>query len=147
MDHSTNTWLAACPADSALGKTITVDFTQGESSEFAVADGSTITYGTNGAEFIITSDGTARTITSNNYIFFGKVEIVMRAANGTGIVSSFVMESDDLDEIDWVRITSWSVGALTDERRSGSAEMLRLLRPTISVKATPPPIIVQPTLR
>jgi hypothetical protein len=26
----------------------------------------------------------------------------MRAANGTGIVSSIVMESDDLDEIDWV---------------------------------------------
>jgi hypothetical protein len=29
----------------------------------------------------------------------------MKAANGAGIVSSFVMESDDLDEIDWVRIT------------------------------------------
>ena len=96
--------MAACPADSALGKTITVDFTQGKSSEFTVADGSTISYGTNGAEFIITSDGAARTITSNNYIFFGKVEVFMRTANGTGIVSSFVMESDDLDEIDWVRI-------------------------------------------
>jgi hypothetical protein len=27
----------------------------------------------------------------------------MKAAPGAGIVSSFVMESDDLDEIDWVR--------------------------------------------
>jgi hypothetical protein len=27
----------------------------------------------------------------------------MQAAPGAGIVSSFVMESDDLDEIDWVR--------------------------------------------
>jgi len=26
----------------------------------------------------------------------------MRAANGTGVISSVVMESDDLDEIDWV---------------------------------------------
>lgn len=51
----------------------------------------------------MTSDGAAKTISSTNYIFFGKVEIVMRAANGTGVISSFVMESDDLDEIDWVR--------------------------------------------
>ncbi len=50
----------------------------------------------------MTSEGLASTITSENYIFFGKVEVVMKAANGTGVVSSFVMESDDLDEIDWV---------------------------------------------
>lgn len=32
---------------------------------------------------------------------FGKVEVVLKAAPGAGIVSSFVMQSDDLDEIDW----------------------------------------------
>ena len=32
---------------------------------------------------------------------FGRVDIVMKGAPGTGIVSSLVMESDDLDEIDW----------------------------------------------
>lgn len=96
--------LIACPEDSALGKTITVDFTQGESSEFTIADGTTITYGDNGAEFTITSAGLARTITSKNYIFFGKVDITMKAAPGQGIVSSLVMESDDLDEIDLVGI-------------------------------------------
>ncbi len=52
--------------------------------------------------FTIDSEGLARTIVSNEYIFFGKVEVALKAANGTGIVSSFVMESDDLDEIDWV---------------------------------------------
>ena len=96
------THLAACPSDTALGKTITVDFTAGESSEFTADDGTTMTYGTSGAEFILGTDGLAKTIVSNNYIFFGKVEVVVKAANGTGIVSSFVMESDDLDEIDWV---------------------------------------------
>lgn len=35
------------------------------------------------------------------YIFFGRIEIKMKAATGTGIVSSIVLESDDLDEIDW----------------------------------------------
>lgn len=61
-----------------------------------------MSYGKDGAEFTITSDGLAKTIVSNDYIFFGKVEVALKAANGTGIVSSFVMESDDLDEIDWV---------------------------------------------
>lgn len=79
-----------------------MDFTQGESSEFTAADGTTITYGDSGAEFTITSAGDAQTITTTNYIFFGKVSVALRAANGTGIVSSFVMESDDLDEIDLV---------------------------------------------
>lgn len=40
-------------------------------------------------------------IQSNWYIMFGKVEYVIQAAPGKGIVSSAVMQSDDLDEIDW----------------------------------------------
>jgi len=95
------TYNAACPADKALGKTITVDFTKGASSEFNIAEGTTLTYdATNGATFTINKETDAPTITSNWYIFFGKVDIVLRAAPGQGIVSSFVMESDDLDEID-----------------------------------------------
>lgn len=35
------------------------------------------------------------------YLFFGSVSVELKAARGQGIVSSFVMESDDLDEIDW----------------------------------------------
>jgi beta-glucanase (GH16 family) len=96
------TFDAACPADKALGKTITVDFTKGASSEFNLAEGTTLTYdGTNGAQFTINKETDAPTITSNWYIFFGKVDVVLKAAPGQGIVSSFVMESDDLDEIDW----------------------------------------------
>jgi len=91
-----------CPADTALGKTITVDFTQGKSSYFTEATGTSLTYdSTNGANFIMDAEGVAPTITSNFYIFFGKVSVTMQAAPGVGIVSSFVMESDDLDEIDW----------------------------------------------
>lgn len=90
----------SCPPDKALGKTITVDFTQGASDQFSLADGTTLTYGPNGAEFTMNKETDAPTISSNWYIFFGKVDLVMQAAPGTGIVSSFVMESDDLDEID-----------------------------------------------
>ena len=32
---------------------------------------------------------------------FGRVEFVIKAAPGVGIVSSAVLQSDDLDEIDW----------------------------------------------
>lgn len=32
---------------------------------------------------------------------FGRVEFQIKAAPGTGIVSSAVLQSDDLDEIDW----------------------------------------------
>lgn len=92
----------ACPSDPALGKTVTVDFTAGASSEFTEESGTSLTYGTDGAEFIMTSAGLASTIVSDKYIFFGKVDVTMKCANGTGVVSSFVMESDDLDEIDLV---------------------------------------------
>lgn len=40
-------------------------------------------------------------IQSKWYIMFGRVECVLKAAPGTGIVSSAVLQSDDLDEIDW----------------------------------------------
>ncbi|KAL6450343.1 CRH11 Extracellular glycosidase CRH11 [Candida maltosa Xu316] len=39
-------------------------------------------------------------VKSNFYIMFGRVEVVLKAAQGTGIVSSFYLQSDDLDEID-----------------------------------------------
>lgn len=39
-------------------------------------------------------------IKSDFYIMFGRVECQLKAAKGTGIVSSFYLQSDDLDEID-----------------------------------------------
>lgn len=56
----------------------------------------------NGAKFTISEKGDAPTIETDYYIFFGEVTITMQGAPGTGIVSSAILESDDLDEIDWV---------------------------------------------
>jgi Glycosyl hydrolases family 16 len=132
-----------------LGKTITVDFTQGASSEFNLAEGTSLTYDSSqGAVFTINEETDAPTITSNWYIFFGKVDIVLKAAPGVGIVSSFVMESDDLDEIDLVCLICIDFIApqrLTGSHRNGSAVILLKLRPTISARATPLLMIVQPT--
>lgn len=36
-----------------------------------------------------------------DYLFFGTVTATLEAASGNGIVSAFILQSDDLDEIDW----------------------------------------------
>ena len=88
-----------CPADPALGSSVSIDFTKGASSQFTSFG--PITYGPDGASFSINKSGDSPTITSDWYIMFGKVEVVMKASPGVGIVSSSVLQSDDLDEIDW----------------------------------------------
>jgi len=35
------------------------------------------------------------------FIQFGRVTATLEAATGAGIVSAFILQSDDLDEIDW----------------------------------------------
>ena len=70
-----------------------------------MAAGTTLTYDKQkGAVFSISKPGQAPTITSKKYIFFGRVEVECLASSGTGIVTSSVLQSDDLDEIDWVSL-------------------------------------------
>jgi beta-glucanase (GH16 family) len=65
-----------------------------------------VSYDSNGANFVIKTATDAPTMSSSKYIFFGKVTVVTQAAPGAGIVSSFILQSDDLDEIDWEWIGS-----------------------------------------
>lgn len=99
---------AGCPTKPGLSTAdFSTDFRQGADAakEFKTTTGS-IKYIPDGAEYSITKLGEGPTIQSNFYIFFGYVEVVMKAAPGAGIVSSFVMQSDALDEIDWEWIGS-----------------------------------------
>lgn len=96
---SCNPLTTTCSADSALGKTVNIDFTSGASDSFT-AQGSP-QYTKDGVSFSVAKSGDAPTLISKWYIMFGRVDVVLKAAPGTGIVSSFVMQSDDLDEIDW----------------------------------------------
>ncbi|KAK1063738.1 transglycosylase [Friedmanniomyces endolithicus] len=96
---------AGCPADPALGTSINADFTKGASNQFTASGNPT--YNSNGAAFTVAQHGDAPTLTSKWYIMFGKVEITMKTAPGTGVVSSAILQSDDLDEIDW----EWLGGA------------------------------------
>jgi beta-glucanase (GH16 family) len=91
-----------CPADPAIGGTVVVDFTKGSSPYFGVAEGTTLNYDpSKGAVFQINKDGEAPTITSKGYIFFGKLEVELQTSVGIGVVTSVVLQSDCLDEIDW----------------------------------------------
>ncbi|KAH8880688.1 glycoside hydrolase family 16 protein [Thozetella sp. PMI_491] len=90
----------SCPARTALGMTISVDFTQGGVNSFTTSGG-TPTYGTDGATFTVAKSGDSPQLNSLFYIMFGRVEVTMRSAPGQGIVSSVVLQSDDLDEIDF----------------------------------------------
>ncbi|KAK5663356.1 hypothetical protein OQA88_3784 [Cercophora sp. LCS_1] len=78
---------------------ISVDFAQGEVNSFT-SSGGVPTYSGDGVAFTVSRGGEAPQLTSVFYIMFGRVEVTMRAAPGRGIVSSLVLQSDDLDEID-----------------------------------------------
>lgn len=53
-----------------------------------------------GLELTLSQKGQSITAQSQFYIMFGKLEVIMEAAQGTGIISTLVLLSNDLDEID-----------------------------------------------
>ncbi|KAF2120748.1 concanavalin A-like lectin/glucanase domain-containing protein [Lophiotrema nucula] len=91
-----------CSSDAGLSSsTYSVDFTTGSDDTNWNTTSGNISYTSSGAEFTITQQGDSPTIQTTWYFFFGTLEVHIRAAPGIGIVSSIVLESDDLDEIDW----------------------------------------------
>lgn len=103
----------SCDPDTALGTSLDIDFTSGKSDQFT-ADG-TVTYdSTNGAAFTISEKGDSPTLISNWYIMFGKVTFTIKAAPGQGVVSSAVLQSDCLDEIDWEWVGNQESSAQTN---------------------------------
>ncbi|KAF2640047.1 hypothetical protein P280DRAFT_401497, partial [Massarina eburnea CBS 473.64] len=89
---------SGCQADSALGKTVNIAFTS--ASDSFTPQGNP-TYGSDGVSLTVAKSGDAPQLTSKWYIMFGQVDVELETAPGAGIVSSFVLQSDCLDEIDW----------------------------------------------
>jgi len=91
-----------CPADAGTTESkLNFDFTQSSGLNKWKTTAGSVSTGPNGAVFTINKKGDAPTIETDFYIFYGEISVTMQAAPGTGIVSSIVFESDDLDEIDW----------------------------------------------
>ena len=91
-----------CPSDPAIGGALDSNFVGASAlpAGWSAVAGA-VSFGANGANFVVKEQGDHPTIQSDNYFFFGYVEVKMQAAAGQGIVSSIVMQSDDLDEVDW----------------------------------------------
>ncbi len=69
--------------------------------DWSVASYETVNFGPNGAELTFAKRFDAPLIRTDFNFFFGSIEYVVQGAPGKGIVSSMVLLSDDLDEIDW----------------------------------------------
>lgn len=109
-----NSSSTACPDDPALAGTYQHTF-GGAAPDFTTTAGSDVIKfgGPDGAIFRVEKRLDAPTIVSNFYIMWGRLDITLKAAPGGGIVSSVVLQSDDLDELDW----EW-VGSRTNEAQS-----------------------------
>lgn len=93
-----------CPPNLGLNQAnYNADFTRGPSANtsWSAAAYTFLDYTAQGAEFTISQPKQAPTIETDFYFFFGRLDVEMRAAPGRGIVSSIVLESDTLDEVDW----------------------------------------------
>lgn len=93
-----------CPNDNGLASSFySIDFTAVKDvpSDWTLATDEKVTFGPAGAAFSFEKRFDSPTMRTNFDFFFGHVEYVMKPAPGTGIVSSMVLLSDDLDEVDW----------------------------------------------
>ncbi|KAK0707518.1 concanavalin A-like lectin/glucanase domain-containing protein [Lasiosphaeris hirsuta] len=115
-----------CPNPKALGaKIVDIDFRKGDDDHkfLKVLAGTTLDYDEKlGAVYTITKDTDAPTTQSDPYIFFGQVDVTVRAAKGAGIVTSVVLQSDDLDEIDWEWVGSDTTQVQTNYFSKGCIE-------------------------
>lgn len=91
-----------CPNNPAFGTSHNFAFNQSSvvTQSFKVTSG-LLNYRNGNAEFTVLRRGESPTIQSKFYIMFGSVSVIMKASPGQGIISSIVLESDDLDEVDW----------------------------------------------
>ena len=80
------------------------DFTQASDVSKWITTAQAITSGSDCAQFVLKQHGDDPTLISDYYIFYGEVSVGLKAASGTGIVSTFFLPSDDKDEIDWVSV-------------------------------------------
>ncbi|KAH3662194.1 hypothetical protein OGAPHI_005442 [Ogataea philodendri] len=89
-----------CPADPALASSVVEDF-KSQSDHFSVySTPDQIFYTDEGLKLTLAKRFDNPSLRSNFYIMFGKIEVLLKAANGTGVISSFYLQSDDLDEVD-----------------------------------------------
>ncbi|KAK4041488.1 concanavalin A-like lectin/glucanase domain-containing protein [Parachaetomium inaequale] len=91
-----------CPPNPAFGMDLNFNFNRTPNVEvWETTVGPVNWHADTGAGFTISKMGDSPTIRSKFYYFWGRTEVHLKAAKGTGVISSIMMLSDNLDEIDW----------------------------------------------
>lgn len=91
-----------CKPDPALGTAETWDFSTTPNGQLWETTAGMVQYEKDtGARFSVAKQGDSPTIRTKFYFFFGRIEFFLKAAPGIGIISSMMLLSDNLDEIDW----------------------------------------------
>lgn len=104
-----------CDPNMALGTSHDFIFNASADGDLWETVAGSLNYDENtGARFQITEQGESTTLISKFYIFWGRVELHIRCATGTGIISSVMLLSDTLDEIDWEILGSNGTHASTN---------------------------------
>ncbi|KAI1266013.1 concanavalin A-like lectin/glucanase [Xylariaceae sp. FL1019] len=91
-----------CLPDRALGMTLDLNFLEkfvADDSPFYLYPGADWTE--DGITLTIQNETDIPVIVFPRYLFFGRLDLVMHAAPGTGIATVVALVSDDNDEIDW----------------------------------------------
>lgn len=100
-----NSWKDLCISHNKAFPAHHVDTFQKQSTYFSLyARLPQIVYSKEGVTLSIARRYDNPELVSDGYIRFGKVEAEIRSLDGPGIISSFYLQSDDLDEIDVVEI-------------------------------------------
>lgn len=111
----------SCPADPALGTSHSWTFNQTLDDHIWDASNGHVDFTDEGAQLSIKEKLQSPTLQSKFYIFFGVVESHIKMAKGGGIVSSVVLQSDDLDEIDWEWVGYNTTGVQSNYYGKGNA--------------------------
>lgn len=94
-----------CPPMQALGGNATFDFTKTgiptNEKVWLKTNRGKIDWVEKGATFTVERSGDAPTASTKFYMLFGRLEVVMKVATGKGIISSAILQSEALDEIDF----------------------------------------------
>ncbi|KAF2715443.1 glycoside hydrolase family 16 protein [Pleomassaria siparia CBS 279.74] len=91
-----------CPNNPAMAATLETNFKAGaDSVKGWKQTAGKLEYVEAGADFTLAAKGDAPTIQTEGYLHFGLIEVKARAAAGQGVISSIVLQSEDLDEVDW----------------------------------------------
>ena len=98
---------ATCPDNPAISASFEANFKSGKDAlkGWDVENWSVENYApkftSEGVELTVSNKKDVPVLRTQGYFLFGKVEVRMKAAPGAGIVSSVVLASADLDEVDW----------------------------------------------